>query len=75
MGWQPADTAPKGEAVLVFCPDAREPHICVATLNDFVNPDDPMDIVTDWSDEWLEDALDVEPTHWMPLPPAPGEGE
>ena len=70
-GWQPIETVPKGRSVLCFSPDAREPCVFIAELNDFINPNDASDVCTDWTDTWLEDALDVEPTHWMPLPAPP----
>lgn len=70
MSWQPIETVPKGGPVLVYCPDAREPNICIATLNDFTCME-TGETVTDWTDEWLEEGLDVEPTHWQHLPAKP----
>ena len=69
--WRQINTAPKNEYVLVFCPDATEgSQIMICGHLVFVgDPDGPT---------WYElncDArpypLDVEPTHWMPLPNIP----
>jgi hypothetical protein len=61
MNWQPIETAPKdGTRVMVFCPDRG---VMEARFNQTYGR---------WGDpvysEW-----DCEPTHWMPLPPAPEE--
>lgn len=74
-GWRDIATAPKDEDILVFSPDARAPGIIVAALLTFVSADDPTDIIEDWHDVWMETNLDVEPTHWMPLPNPPEHKE
>lgn len=69
--WQPIETAPRNEYVLVFCPDASEwTQIMICGLLEFEGDPDPPD--------WYElnadarpDPLDVGPTHWMPLPERP----
>jgi hypothetical protein len=71
MTWQPIETAPHGDDVLVFCPDASEPGIVVAALLTF-DDGEGGEAFVDWHDVWRETELDVEPTHWMPLPSRPG---
>lgn len=74
-GWQPIETAPKNEYILVFCPDAADyTQIMICGLLEFDgDPDSPV---------WYElnadtrpDPLDVEPTHWMALPQKPIKSE
>jgi hypothetical protein len=69
--WRPIETAPNGEDILVFCPDAKEPQIVIAALLTFVDCKDETDTEDAWHDVWMETDLDVEPTHWMPLPEPP----
>lgn len=69
--WQPIETAPLDEVVLLFSPDAREPGIMIGIRSTFVIPEDDHDRIIEWSDFWEERELDVEPTHWQPLPPKP----
>lgn len=72
--WQPIETAPRNAvACLIFCPDATEPQIILAAYRRYQNSDDPTDFHEGWYDFWDEDApeLDVEPTHWVPLPKPP----
>jgi hypothetical protein len=58
--WQPIETAPKDANVLVF--DADGPHIGEAFFDHAESEC--------WV--WANGLLVVEPTHWMPLPAAPG---
>ena len=65
--WKPIETAPKGEWVLLFEPDAE-----------FGTVDMTHWIAkwrySDWDEGWFDqdDALVVSnPTHWMPLPAPP----
>jgi hypothetical protein len=65
-GWQPIETAPRDESVLVYIRDAaqgREYEIAHCSSDD---PD------ADW---YLSTVcgppIDVPPTHWMRLPDAP----
>lgn len=69
--WKPIGSAPIGEPILVFCPDAREPHVCIAMLSEFVDAANPEITFTDWTDFWAETNLDVEPVLWAPMPQLP----
>lgn len=72
--WRDISTAPKdGEACLIYCPDADEPGIILASYRRYVNADDPEDTHEAWYDFWDDEApeLDVTPTHWKPLPDPP----
>jgi hypothetical protein len=72
MTWHPIETAPRdGTAVLVYIPDAPEPHEAITTARwvgyawSYWEP-----CVADHnSDRWPR--LNDEPTHWMELPEAP----
>lgn len=65
MKWKPIDTAPKdGTYVLVgqWMVDYEGPYFRMG--------------VSWWSEQWgWGGNVPDEPTHWMPLPPPPGEGE
>lgn len=67
MEWQPIDTAPKdGTELLVYC-DVRYPEYYHAQYSYGI-----------WrlvhvGDYASGSELEDEPTHWMPLPPAPTE--
>lgn len=69
--WHPIKTAPINEYVLVFCPHAADfTRIMICGRLVFEGDPDPPD--------WYElnadtrpAPLDVEPTHWMPLPTPP----
>ena len=60
-GWQPIKTAPRdGTKILGF-----EGDDCVLLM-----------WVSEWNDWYNFDGASIgEPTHWMPLPAAPTEGE
>lgn len=64
-GWQPIETAPKGEIVLV----SGMTRLADDTL---VGPNVSMAEQHEdgiWSaDDYDQEALDPQPTHWMPLP-------
>lgn len=75
QAWRPIETAPKdGTEILAHCPHdqihAGEPHIIIVRYNSNRH-------ATGWYDQSLDgDGRRVDrPTHWMPLPPAPQEGE
>lgn len=67
--WQPIESAPRGEAVLIYSPDAEYPSVMLAELNEFVGDPDP----DRWYDRWNTSGapIDADPTHWMPLPEPP----
>ena len=80
VAWQPIDTAPKGKIVLVHYKNRlgngrtmRAQYYLPETL-------ESDESESGWADEgWYEESeayeylmpLEGEPTHWMPLPPAP----
>jgi hypothetical protein len=80
VAWQPIDTAPKGKIVLVHYKNRlgngrtmRARYYLPETL-------ESDESESGWADEgWYEESeayeylmpLEGEPTHWMPLPPAP----
>lgn len=68
--WQPVNSAPGDEPVLLFCPDAREPKIVIGILSTFVDGEGSA-VCTEWGDFWTDRELDVEPSHWAPLPNKP----
>jgi len=70
MAWQPIETAPEDECVLIFSPDAREPGVMIGIQSTFVDAKG-RDVCTEWGDYWTEREIDAEPTHWMPLPGRP----
>jgi len=68
-GWQPIETAPKNsKAILVHCAERKNTYT-VTWARDDEFP---------WSGKWKHfagDFLNEVPTHWMPLPAAPQQGE
>lgn len=75
-GWQDVETAPKdGTYILVFCPDAAEiTRIMICAFEMTAHPDD----AGDWYElnaDTRPSPLDVEITHWMPLPEPPAAAE
>ena len=71
--WQPIETAPKdGETVILGAPDFvttgfyHDGSACYGHRGGagFFDESDRFDLLT---------ARNVHPTHWMPLPPPPGE--
>ena len=66
MSWRPIATAPKdGTWLLLFTPDATEPRIYVGAWAEFENYD------ACWVENYCDDPLPAEPSHWMPLPEPP----
>lgn len=65
--WQPIETAPKDTDVVAFFPDTRDGYN-VMIVHQFA--DDPGAWYQQDAD-LCPDALDVEPTHWQPLPDPP----
>lgn len=66
-GWEPIETAPHDDAVLLWSPDAREHGVMVGYHSDVGGPDD----CEAWIDFWTDVAIDAWPTHWMPIPGVP----
>lgn len=66
--WQTIETAPDNDFVLVFCPDASE-HTRIMICARYIFTDDPH--APDWCELSTDKSIDVEPTHWMPLPSPP----
>jgi hypothetical protein len=58
MKWQPIDTAPSGEWVIVYYDDPMGVSIAEYAKN--------LEVWQDWDGD-----LYGTPTHWMPLPEAP----
>jgi hypothetical protein len=67
--WQPIETAPKDESVLVVVWFDGHPEIQIATFNAFREGDERG--AGDWqkdADYWPPEAGSYAPTHWMQLP-------
>lgn len=79
--WRPIATAPKdGTRILGFCPDfgIRETKRSLYTPGspgyaDWQAGKGPLDHSWYWCEEYHRAAHSWQPTHWMPLPPAPTE--
>lgn len=68
MNWQPIETAPEGEDVIAFFPDANEE--CQRMIAHRLDGD--------WypQDASIGESIDdVQPTHWMPLPAPPADSQ
>lgn len=63
MNWQPIETAPKDKVILVSC--TRRMTAPYTAMNDSRDG-----WVTETTDAWVAAYT---PTHWMPLPAAPGK--
>jgi len=66
QGWQPIESAPKDEDVLIYMPDDGETEIAIGHC---FGDDDcwyPADEAICDGGPWP-----FQPTHWMPLPPPP----
>lgn len=70
--WRPIKTAPRDELVLVFCPDADD--LSTIMICSFMVSDEPGDEGGWYGQSDFSPQLDVEPTHWMPLPLRPEPG-
>jgi hypothetical protein len=69
MTWQPIDTAPNDENVLVFVPpddDEGSGIMGVARFHRYARGDGGW---WQWDSEYW--PVDISPTHWMPLPEPP----
>ena len=70
--WRPIEEAPKNELVIAHFPEAREDSQVM--ICQFLICDDPQDR-GDWyeQNENIPGPIDVDPTHFRPLPPPPKE--
>jgi hypothetical protein len=76
-GWQPIETAPKDAMILLFRPTA--PEWGVVSQGKWEQQSHHKRGKPYW-DMWIKIGSTIEsrrhvPTHWMPLPAAPTEGE
>lgn len=62
--WLPIETAPERQWVLVHGKRARTSSQCMVAMLD-----------AEWGWESADDGygMYIKPTHWMPLPPPPGD--
>lgn len=75
MTWQPIETAPKGETVLIYTPTIG---IETAIQLEAVKRDQPEGTFFLWFvGQSMKNggASGYSPTHWMPLPPIPTNAE
>lgn len=76
LDWQPIETVPEGEHVLLYFPTGERGHggIEAATVVPSCG-----DLKTGWTHGGPNSGLDwafcEEPTHWMPLPAPPSAAE
>lgn len=81
MEWKPIDTAPRdGTRIWAYWPTTNGDavHSNAAQVETWFGPrGHPDGVAKCWQTafEWGDDAGPCRPTHWMPLPPPPGEGE
>lgn len=80
MTWQPISTAPipifdpqdvgtwSTDDLLLWCPHPLSGHVIGFYVN-YIVPDSGS-LVSGWYDDIGDE---IAPTHWMPLPPRPGE--
>ena len=76
--WQPIETAPKGEQILVFIPDAKSltwGHAMPAPVAVVIKDDDGEFHIEHDGDGGCLHWRNQFPTHWMPLPTAPDTEE
>ena len=67
--WQPIETAPQNESVLIVVGG----EVDIATFHTFAKGDDKGDgKVGWWASDYDYQSSEIQPTHWMPLPDAPG---
>lgn len=71
--WRPIETAPRdGTHILMYSADAMLPRMFLAFWS--LYPSEYMQangIDGEWSYTWEAQEVEVEPTHWMPLPEPP----
>lgn len=69
--WQPIETAPKdGTDILLYLPGAAQ---CFSMIIGHWSACDELPDDDAWypTTPHAADSLDIDPTHWMPLPKAP----
>ena len=76
MGWQPIDTAPESEPILVWAPMLHRGNPSAEVVVLYRNGDE----INYWTNGGANGGdniwFEAEPTHWMPLPSPPKtEGE
>ena len=69
QGWQPIETAPKDQRLLLYVPD--EAGTDWANQIGYLNQDEPNSPYWVFNDQSLRYAMAHQPTHWMPLPTPP----
>ena len=73
MNWQPIETAPTNERVLIFVPKACHFDTGIYCAIKLDRGADPR-----WELTSLYGRIDIDPfyapTHWMPLPASPKDG-
>ena len=76
--WQPIETAPKDERIILFRPDSYDwAQIIIGKFDDDKYAKKPRPY---WSHErqkvtGIQEAREHQPTHWKPLPVKPDQGE
>lgn len=76
IDWRPIESAPTGQALLVFGLDRRGVNSILAVAKNttgiapFGNSFSRWDVVG--AEEWGQEELACDPTHWRPLPSPPG---
>lgn len=76
MNWQPIDTAPKGEVVLLLKQDRNEVTAGIFLTTEDADDRFPWLVLDESQDSGLNGWQNNEhgPTHWMPLPSPQTEG-
>ena len=67
MGWQPIETAPKNQSVLLYCSAAYVPIYC--GMKRYGDPSEPQFNELAWRCD--SSGTFASPTHWMPIPKPP----
>lgn len=74
MGWQPIETAPKGEFRTVKVGNKGGERVVSMPRLILAPTSDGNIVITYWNDRsgrWSMFSKDHPPTHWMPLPEPP----
>jgi hypothetical protein len=76
-GWQPFETVPEGEHVLLFFREGERGNGGIECATVFKSEDDPLGPYSFWTHggpnsggDWFPRDNEL-PTHWMPLPEFP----